>query len=528
MIRKKFFLILVMAMHFFVLIGKEYHVSKSGNDLHPGTQKFPFKTIGKASKLAVAGDMITVSAGVYRELVTPENGGATGSKRIVYRAAKGEQVIIKGSEIVKGWEPVSGGRGHWVASIPDSIFGDYNPYRDLIYGDWFFPNKPLHTGEVFINGKALEEHVSWNCQPGNGLIVITADFGSRNPNREEVEVTVRPSCFYPVKTGLNFITVQGFVMSQAACQWAAPTAEQVGLIGTNWSKGWIIEDCVISDAKCAGITLGKDRASGHNPWSADRSQDGAQLYNQVITRAIAAGWNKRNIGSHIIRRNKIFNCGAAGICGSLGAVYSKVLDNEIHDIYVRRNFYGAEMAGIKFHAAIDLEISGNSVRNCFIGLWLDWMAQGARVSDNVFAENDYVDFFPEVNHGPYLVKRNRFLSAFSLRDWSEGGVFTQNYFSGLISCAVQERATPVFKPHSTIMIAVMPIKGGGNRFYNNVFLRAVKQWPVRPKMHELDQEDKWIGYGLAAYHQAGLSLKTKMNTFLDQTDPNVDMKNQHN
>ena len=36
-------------------------------------------------------------------------------------------------------------------------------------------------------------------------------------------------------------------------------AEQVGLIGTHWSKGWIIEHNIISDSKCSGLTLGKDR-----------------------------------------------------------------------------------------------------------------------------------------------------------------------------------------------------------------------------------------------------------------------------
>jgi alpha-L-arabinofuranosidase len=37
-------------------------------------------------------------------------------------------------------------------------------------------------------------------------------------------------------------------MSQAATPWAPPTAEQVGLIGTNWSKGWIIENNTVSDS----------------------------------------------------------------------------------------------------------------------------------------------------------------------------------------------------------------------------------------------------------------------------------------
>ena len=37
-------------------------------------------------------------------------------------------------------------------------------------------------------------------------------------------------------------------MAHAATPWAPPTADQPGLIGANWSKGWIIEDNIIHDS----------------------------------------------------------------------------------------------------------------------------------------------------------------------------------------------------------------------------------------------------------------------------------------
>ena len=46
-------------------------------------------------------------------------------------------------------------------------------------------------------------------------------------------------------------------MMHAATPWAPPTAEQIGLIGTHWSKGWIIENNDISYSTCVGIALGK-------------------------------------------------------------------------------------------------------------------------------------------------------------------------------------------------------------------------------------------------------------------------------
>jgi len=39
--------------------------------------------------------------------------------------------------------------------------------------------------------------------------------------------------------------------------WAPPTAQQIGLIGTHWSKGWIIENNTIRYSVCTGVTLGK-------------------------------------------------------------------------------------------------------------------------------------------------------------------------------------------------------------------------------------------------------------------------------
>lgn len=50
-----------------------------------------------------AGDTVTVHSGTYREWVSPRNSGLNRTSRIVYRAAPGEDVWIKGSEEIKGW-----------------------------------------------------------------------------------------------------------------------------------------------------------------------------------------------------------------------------------------------------------------------------------------------------------------------------------------------------------------------------------------------------------------------------------------
>ena len=69
--------------------------------------------------------------------------------------------------------------------------------------------------------------------------VFYVNFQGKNPNEETVEINVRENCFYPSKEGIGYITLSGFVVKQAATQWAPPTAYQEGMVGPHWSKGWI-------------------------------------------------------------------------------------------------------------------------------------------------------------------------------------------------------------------------------------------------------------------------------------------------
>lgn len=483
---KRILLPVILILFVFTISAKEYHVAKTGNNSNPGTAEKPFLTIQAAADVALPGDVITVHEGVYREWVKPPRGGNSEAERIVYQAAEGEKVEIKGSEIITGWEKLTG--TVWRISIPNSFFGDYNPYKDIIHGDWFNDlGRIHHTGEVYLNEKSLWEMAlledvlhpkpktdrfdskgstyTWFCESNNENTFIYANFQGADPNKELVEINVRKSCFYPEKTGVNYLTVRGFSMSQAATQWAPPTAEQIGLIGTNWSKGWVIENNVISDSKCSGITLGK-----HGDEFDNTSEDSAEGYVETIHRAIKMGWNKENIGNHIVRNNTIFNCEQTGICGSLGAIFSTIENNNIYNIWTKRQFTGAEMGGIKIHASIDMLIKNNRLANCGRGLWLDWMAQGTRVTGNLLYNNTTDDLFVEVNHGPFLIENNLFLSELSLRDWSEGGAYVHNLFAGNMEVRPQSRLTPYHLPHSTELAGLKETRCGDNRFFNNIFV----------------------------------------------------------
>ncbi len=622
----------------------EFHVATNGKDSNSGAQNAPLRTIQHAADLAQPGDVITVHQGVYRERINPPRGGTSDEKRIVYQAAKGETACIKGSEVVTGWKKVT--NDTWKITLPDAFFGEFNPFKQLITGDWFSPKGRVHhLGAVYLDGHWLTEAVGLDkvlapvgesplwCTPapatvsdllnlawlqpkkasgrvgadgfsaqegiktmvcreggqaigwiddgdwvrydnvdcgagseeiefraasrtGGGTIevhldkpdgrllgacavadtgnqqhwktftakvqpiagkkticlvfrrsrekaspsglqddttTIWAQFKGVDPNQGNVEINVRASVFYPEKTGVNFITVRGFTLEHAAPNWAPPTAEQVGLIGTHWSKGWTIEDNTIRYSICTGVSLGKYG----DDW--DNRAQSAEGYVGTINRGLANGWSRENIGHHIVRHNHICHCEQAGIVGSLGPVFCTVTDNTIHDIHVRRLFGGAEMAGIKFHGAIDTLISRNHIYRCCRGIWLDWMNQGSRVTRNLLHDNGpSEDLFVEVNHGPFLVDNNIMLSDNGILINSQGGAYAHNLIAGKIRVIHGEgRLTPYHKPHATEVAGLAPNPSGDDRYYNNIFLTA----------------------GLPAYDEAKLPVFMAGNVFLKGARP---------
>jgi alpha-L-arabinofuranosidase len=510
-----------------VVQGHEFHVALNGNDDNSGTAATPLRTIQRAADLAQPGDVVTVHAGVYRESIRPRRGGESAEQRIVYQAAPGETVEIKGSEPVKNWVNVRD--DVWKVTIPNSFFGNFNPYNDLIRGDWFEPlGRHHHTGAVYLNGDWLAEAAKlddvlkpmgamplWFGQVDKDNTTIWAQFRGVDPNHKPVEINVRRTVFYPERPGINFLTVRGFVLRNAATPWAPPTAEQKGLIGTHWSKGWIIENNVISHSICSGIALGKYGDQWDNT-----SANTAEGYVKTIDRALENGWNRETIGHHIVRNNTISHCEQAGIVGSLGAAFSEVSGNTIHDIHVRKLFAGAEMAGIKFHGAVDVVIQGNRIYRSCRGIWLDWMAQGTRVSSNLFHDNAAEDLFFEVDHGPFIVDNNLFLSAVSVLDISEGGAYAHNLICGkIISRADLSRSTPFLQPHATALAGMRDIRGGDDRFYNNIFIgRGVLEMATKSDSAHSQGAGS---FGLSTYDGREAGLKTAGNIYYNGAQPSA-------
>lgn len=509
-----------------LLPAKEYHVSVKGSDANIGSEVAPFRTINWAAQKALPGDTVTVHNGTYREWVNPLNGGERDGKRILYRVAEGEKAEIKGSELVTNWKKEKRGKGVWKVVLPNSFFGNYNPFNDRLYGDWLWSDRIHHTGDVFLNDVSLYEEFSldkvfspdtlrtvrdpqgctnvWFAEVDAEHTTIYANFGQIDPNKETVEVSVRPTCFYPTREGLNYITIRGFHISQAATQWAAPTAEQVGMVATHWCKGWIIEDNVIKNSRANGITLGKERSSGHNLDCYDKRLDGTLHYMEVIFNTLRRGWSKENVGSHIVRNNVISDCEQTGICGSMGAAFSQIYGNHIYNILAKQQFEGAEMAGIKLHGAIDTYIHHNRIHHTGnYGIWLDWMTQGTRVSSNLIYDNLAQDLFLEVSHGPYIIDNNLLLSAHSVRENTDGGAYLHNLFSGDIYRMDDQRYTPYQLNHSTEVKGICTMTEGDHRFYNNIFVGGKDT----------------LKYGMVVFDESQRPVYAENNLFLNGSSP---------
>ncbi len=77
----------------------DYYVSPTGIDTALGTLDQPFQTIQKAADVAVAGDIVYIRAGVYRETVTPKNSGGPNAP-ITFMPYNGERVTISGADLI--------------------------------------------------------------------------------------------------------------------------------------------------------------------------------------------------------------------------------------------------------------------------------------------------------------------------------------------------------------------------------------------------------------------------------------------
>lgn len=416
-------------------------------------------------------DGLNLSAPEVRHLSFRTSSQSTDAVAYLYDANSPTQLLTK--VVLKatgGWDKFR----ETPAMLPDSAAGVKSILVVVLFGG--------HSYKYDVAPKLLP--------PGSAALIpgmvtgrILAAF-EQDPNVVTPELVTRPACFYPIKEHRDYITLRGIVFQNAAPNWGTANGEQVGVVGTHWSRGWVIEDCEVSGSSCDGIALGKhgDEFDNAGPF--------LYCYYDTIKRAASNGWDR--VGHHVVRRCKVSECGQTGIHSSLGAPFSMIEDCEIFHCNWKKPFSGCDQAGLKLLCSVGVTIRGNRIHHNggWAGIWLDWMAQGVRIEGNTLWLNK-CDLFFEVDHGPILVEGNTCLSSVAARTCSQSIAYVGNRMWGKFITFNEQRCTPIFKPHSVTLDSIdrVPCGSGGHVFINNILAHD----PHFPKeLFPSRFEDNWI------------------------------------
>ncbi|MCP4848582.1 MAG: right-handed parallel beta-helix repeat-containing protein [Verrucomicrobiaceae bacterium] len=478
------------------ILAREWVVGPDGSDEAAGTADDPFKTISKGADKAMAGDIILVRAGVYRERVAPPRGGIPG-KPITFRGEKLGEVFIRGSE---RWQPEwrkHQGSVHF--AVPkQGLFGDdayvdsANPFlvelSSTPYGRDGKPeverykrgnaNLVFTCGQVIVNGtpylqmpflgEVEKRKKTWTFMPATGRLYI--NFGGLSPDDQQVEITVRRRIFAPHVKGLGYIVVEGLVMEHCGNQyptnfWNTPKWAQAGALGLRGGHHWIVRGNMIRYANSMAMDVGS--GGGDNEKNSTSAGGGMAGHDNLI------------------EGNYIVDNGAAGIVGA-NTMRMVIRGN----VMLRNNTQGYigpkryEHAAIKCHDIKDGLIDGNYIadnpRND--GVWLDNQFPGTRVTRNVIVNNGVKGIFLEMSDYRFdaaMVDHNIVVgngaSQFYVHDAS-GATVIHNLFA---NSPPQAR----FGQGAYIYQVTARTKTGYHSLYNNLFINHKSMLDINYPSH---------------------------------------------
>ncbi len=169
---------------------KDLFVASSGDDVSgSGTIEQPYKTISKAAKVAVPGDVVQVRAGIYRETVIPTKSGTAGSP-FTYQPYYNETVTISGAEIINGWTLSSG--NIYKAALPAKFMDESHNQSDHVFVNGImihlarWPNH-VNPDPTYPTKATLSAQSTCKTKTGNATTVV---FNSKEiPPAEAYEVT---------------------------------------------------------------------------------------------------------------------------------------------------------------------------------------------------------------------------------------------------------------------------------------------------------------------------------------------------
>lgn len=427
------------------VFARTYWVSQKhpkASDENPGTEDLPFRTISRACEVVRPGERVLIDSGIYRECVRPVRGGEGPGAMISFEAVPGTSPIISGAEVWQtdwipshGWRytapwfpsdrPADSQARVWQGQLPSDKLGATNPFamwnlplgihnpgncfsvRNIPEGE-LAETYFLRRGLLFVDDRPLRQVPSyyqlWR-EPGtfwveaDGQTVHFRLADDSDPFCHKIEFTAREQAFAPVVPYLGYIRVKGLCIERTGNGFPLP---QRGALSTFCGHHWVIENNTVRWTNSIGIDI------GHQSW--DRENNEA-----------AGGW-------HIVRNNKVIDCGFCGISG-IGAGKDRKLDGVLveNNQFDRCVWHCAdaipETASLKLHHVRNGLVRHNIVCNQLYGnaaIWIDYENVNTRVCQNVLmnCHAEYGALFFEASHATNQVDNN---VVFGVQGGSNGG-----------------------------------------------------------------------------------------------------------
>ena len=104
---KLLFVLLFTISNLLLFAQNTYYVATNGDDSNTGTESNPFKTFNKVVSVMSPGSTCIIKGGVYEEQLFVNKNGSAGNY-LTFKAADGENVTIKATTFINGWQLHSG------------------------------------------------------------------------------------------------------------------------------------------------------------------------------------------------------------------------------------------------------------------------------------------------------------------------------------------------------------------------------------------------------------------------------------
>jgi len=230
----------------------DYYVATNGSDTANSgiSVTEPFRTIQRAADGAAAGDTIHIRGGTYREKITITNYGLPGEP-ITFCAYQHEEPVIKGSDIVGGWQCRTNAiwcLTNW-PSVTQQVFDDGECLQligPLVNFNDFYEYPVGSNREDMVSGSFFHD-------PDTSELFVWLGDGS-DPNDSVIEVSTRRFLFngnnanadsYLRLVGLHFMH-------------SNTTNFNVGRTAVLSGGHSIVERCTVEWAHFTGLSLGEN------------------------------------------------------------------------------------------------------------------------------------------------------------------------------------------------------------------------------------------------------------------------------